>query len=125
MYYFKFTIPQTLRAKDKDSMPGYPPNWYGEMTWPPAPSSVTVLLQDDGAGFGVAKTTDNIITTKTKGDFQIITEAEALKLVSDASGDLAYKVDRMPARWIAKVEPLPEYLTDITLDEFREFIDGR
>jgi hypothetical protein len=82
-YFFKFTIPEEIRSGNGET-PKIPPNWCGEMTFPPDPAQTKALMHNDRDGWGVGMTTDDTIATKSKGDFELISKEEALDLIKQA-----------------------------------------
>ena len=78
MYYFKFITPKMPDG----SFAIYPPAWFGEMINPPSPKLTKTLLYNDLEGWGIAQTSDSQILNAT-GDFEIISEEEALKILDE------------------------------------------
>ncbi len=110
MRYFKFKIP----TMPDGSRVTYSPGWFGEMTFPPMNSEVSVLLYDDDAGIGIAKTeSEKIVACVKRGECELIEEKEALDIVSkaDISNEKVFTADRIVHRWDAK----PDKIVDTPL----------
>ena len=77
MYYFKFEIPKQDPGVD-DRVVAYSEGWFGTMNR--CPRNVTVLLYNEVERFGIAMADDTFVPPEV----QVISEAEALKLVGDS-----------------------------------------
>jgi len=130
----------------------YPPNWYGEGIWPIPYEKVTVLLQNDKEGFGIAYCDEDDFG-KFEGNIEILAEDDALALVptdqteqpiqlkqsqiskSDedvvSSGDITsmpdetgiWYGDKLAHRWDAKPEQAQDLPDDFDAD-FQKVVDG-
>ncbi len=101
MIYFKFSIAEAIRS-GKDKPCGYPPTWFGEMTWPPLPATVEVLLYNDAEGYGIARTENKAIEgCAERKECEIICEADALDIVgkADATHEQIFTSDKIAHRW--------------------------
>ena len=115
MNWFRFPIP----SMPDGAVVTYPPGWFGEMTYPPKPSEVTVLLYDEVKRFGIARTDSELIMSCAKrGQCQIITEAEALRAVDGAEGSGVFKGQAIADRYLPKVE-----LTDSLIDNVIQAVE--
>lgn len=73
----------------------YPPNWYGEGKWPIPYEKVTVLLQNDKDGYGIAYCEEKDFG-KFQGDVEILDEKQTNKLLSQAINQLTADTDWKP-----------------------------
>ncbi len=74
-YYFKFNIPENIC--EKSGVCGYPEGWFGQIEkFCPPPKDVTILMYNEKDKFGLAKTSNNLIT-KAEGNITLITQSEA------------------------------------------------
>ncbi len=95
MYYFRFQIPQNADG----TRVTYSPNYFGRI--PLCPKDVTVLLQNDKEGWGIARTEDTFVPPEVA----VITEVEALKILTEAKDeDGVYFGEKLVSRWIPKVD---------------------
>jgi hypothetical protein len=79
----------------------YPPNWYGEGRYPIPYEKVTVLLQNDKDGYGIAYCEDTDFG-KFSGDIEIITQAQAstlLNRVKDSTDENVFVGAKLATRW--------------------------
>jgi len=79
----------------------YPPNWYGEGKYPIPYEKVTVLLQNDKDGYGIAYCED-VDFGKFSGAIEIITQAQAstlLNSVKDSTDDNVFVGAKLATRW--------------------------
>ena len=90
--YWKFNYPAGLT---------YPPNWYGEGRNPIPYEKVTVLLQNDKDGYGIAYCED-VDFGKFSGNIEIITQAQAstlLNAVKDSTDEKVFVGAKLATRW--------------------------
>ena len=79
----------------------YPPNWYGEGKNPIPYEKVTVLLQNDKDGYGIAYC-EEADFGKFRGNIEIITKAQSSKLlntVKDSTDEKVFVGDKLKNRW--------------------------
>jgi hypothetical protein len=95
MYWYTIEIPR----HDNGDIAKYPPNWFGVMDL--CPKNVTVKIFNDKEGWLLAECDDDFIPPEVK----VITEAEALKLMSQTqqAEDVFVGVQKIADRW-AKLE---------------------
>ena len=116
MLYAKFKIP----LNQDGSVVTYSPGWCG--TRDKCALNEKGLLYNDKELWGIMSFEGDYVPD----DVEVIDEKTALFLLSqaDETDEKVYFGDKLLHRYDVKVEPLPKELTDITLDEFREVING-
>ena len=109
--YWKFNYPAGLT---------YPPNWYGEGRNPIPYEKVTVLLQNDKEGFGIAYCEAGDFG-KFQGNIEIITptkSSQLLNTVKDSTDENIFMGDKLAKRWDVKPEEVkPIYDLDKAIGE--------
>jgi hypothetical protein len=97
----------------------YSPDWFGNMAF--CPKNVTVLLQNDKEGWGIAycEAADwHNFKGQNKDEILVITEAESsrlLNLVKDSTDEKVYFGEKLVTRWEVKPEEVKPFTTLIRL----------